>query len=1371
VNDIQVEHSSDLIETEDDVDSLPEFVQAWRSRRKGTAYVADGYRLDPRPYPGLKSFAPAEANVFFGRGGQDRILAARLEQHNVLGVLGGSGSGKSSLVRAGLLPHLTSLGKIPDRTGRWYVAEMRPGTDPTTAMLQAVWAHVCVPRRLQKFGKDALEKAFAGLEFDGADTSVAEDALHEKVVELTANAPGARTDPQQDRIYLQKLIRLLVDSNRAINPQGLLRFANDTLQVMDHGVSRGLQAGPANLLVLIDQFEELFRPEIDPRGRDGIVELLKIVQKHGRRRPRPGLFLALTMRSEELHRCSEHEGLSGVILDSSVQLELISGDKDVTATIVEPARRVFESWGIDYAKTGDNVATAPFEPKLVAALKAQAGRLRESLDHKPDSLPLLQHALQSTWDNALARWRRRLQAGDNVEPTIKMTDFAARYEDSPLRRCLNAGAEDARQEALKVLLRIGRSYELSRQDASNLIDVAFVSLARLDDSNRWVRQFASVEEIAEASGLFKQFGHEAEGGIVNRTAAAAREIRNAFFREAATERQPELQSDKHEEGLAGQVDLSGKDDDGRFHLALQAFRRARRAVAASGPRRHVVHWISHALAKSGVTDQILRRFARKNVESSAAEEKVRQELTGRKIELITAALEVFKRAGYLSFRDRNYDVSHESLIRSWDHYQRVLDRAQSVRNSLIGLEDTHFSQAKPTERPEIEQGAVPIVAVASPALSTSNLKGIWFSARGWMAAKVHRTAALTPVAMALGWLSWIGRTIVKFIKWSSFQKAKRADAALKFGKKADLERIYKSPHLFSEFWVSWQLIDYWRRRSKTRAVVGGVSSERSARPTPEEWKRAVARSRDLQALVRAADLWRVGRFRVLLLCLLAGGVGVIVYIMGEASDQLRHVIDIQTLMSDRTTPNRLKDPKYPDFDLHQAVTAAASFNRDVIDRPNWLRPGLQPAYDKLVFQLDSQAREALKSFRVHTGEAKFSGAGSERTPEVAAAQCKVIDRDKPGDELVVVTPDKHIRGVELEGIRPIYRTTIGGKSFPAGFPYPFVNEGLVCLDRTAATLLIWPASGRPFLVPVTWLPADAPIGADPNDKQSGWSAIFDFLTWPVSDTRKSQVDVPYWREENFQARVSSLQIDDVRGFGLRLKGLPGASEDWYLSYAVGINRPEPMTEAPAPLPEIYGPPEATPSCAEKDGNICTIKNLKLAGDRDFILVRKIVDPGTCSSFNPRTACAQELRLFAAKQGDDPIVRFRKLDHFSAPIIRAQADDKYLFLWDTSGQKWRYTIGWLRMLEVIRNNDLSGNLREAARTPPARHQDFVNPESRGLYLSETCRQASCYTWPRDSRLAKAGRWMDASIDNVSRGARKFFGFTTPPAAGSQESPAR
>ena len=55
------------------------------------------------PFPGLRPFESSETHLFFGRDGQSEELLRRLKRTRFLAVVGTSGSGKSSLVRAGLL--------------------------------------------------------------------------------------------------------------------------------------------------------------------------------------------------------------------------------------------------------------------------------------------------------------------------------------------------------------------------------------------------------------------------------------------------------------------------------------------------------------------------------------------------------------------------------------------------------------------------------------------------------------------------------------------------------------------------------------------------------------------------------------------------------------------------------------------------------------------------------------------------------------------------------------------------------------------------------------------------------------------------------------------------------------------------------------------------------------------------------------------------------------------------------------------------------------------------------------------------------------------------------------------------------------------
>ena len=79
------------------------------------------------PFPGLRPFEADEEHLFFGRDGQSDELLRRLRRSRFLAVLGTSGSGKSSLVRAGLLPAL--YGGIMTQAGSaWRVALFRPGT-------------------------------------------------------------------------------------------------------------------------------------------------------------------------------------------------------------------------------------------------------------------------------------------------------------------------------------------------------------------------------------------------------------------------------------------------------------------------------------------------------------------------------------------------------------------------------------------------------------------------------------------------------------------------------------------------------------------------------------------------------------------------------------------------------------------------------------------------------------------------------------------------------------------------------------------------------------------------------------------------------------------------------------------------------------------------------------------------------------------------------------------------------------------------------------------------------------------------------------------------------------------------------------------
>ena len=89
------------------------------------------------PYPGLRPFRADETHLFFGRDEQRIELLRRLRGSRFLAIVGTSGSGKSSLVRAGLLPGLHG-GFMAGQPGRWRVVDLRPGTDAIGNLARAL---------------------------------------------------------------------------------------------------------------------------------------------------------------------------------------------------------------------------------------------------------------------------------------------------------------------------------------------------------------------------------------------------------------------------------------------------------------------------------------------------------------------------------------------------------------------------------------------------------------------------------------------------------------------------------------------------------------------------------------------------------------------------------------------------------------------------------------------------------------------------------------------------------------------------------------------------------------------------------------------------------------------------------------------------------------------------------------------------------------------------------------------------------------------------------------------------------------------------------------------------------------------------------
>ena len=116
------------------VDLVPTLVEALSHGSGG------GLEPPPNPYKGLRAFDESDAADYFGRRDLIDEVLVRLRRDDLVGrlvlVVGGSGTGKSSVVRAGLLPRVRA-GEVPG-SDAWFVTTMLPGGSPFDALAESL---------------------------------------------------------------------------------------------------------------------------------------------------------------------------------------------------------------------------------------------------------------------------------------------------------------------------------------------------------------------------------------------------------------------------------------------------------------------------------------------------------------------------------------------------------------------------------------------------------------------------------------------------------------------------------------------------------------------------------------------------------------------------------------------------------------------------------------------------------------------------------------------------------------------------------------------------------------------------------------------------------------------------------------------------------------------------------------------------------------------------------------------------------------------------------------------------------------------------------------------------------------------------------
>jgi NACHT domain len=136
--------------------------------------------LPKEPYPGLRPFEPHERRIFFGREEMIDTVIDGLARKNLVVIHGASGSGKSSLVRAGVLPWLEIQ---QGRRRGWLTAIRRPAGSPLRNLASALAECLGFPRNASE-ENDAIASWYTRLALGQSVLSDVEAVLKEKAASL-----------------------------------------------------------------------------------------------------------------------------------------------------------------------------------------------------------------------------------------------------------------------------------------------------------------------------------------------------------------------------------------------------------------------------------------------------------------------------------------------------------------------------------------------------------------------------------------------------------------------------------------------------------------------------------------------------------------------------------------------------------------------------------------------------------------------------------------------------------------------------------------------------------------------------------------------------------------------------------------------------------------------------------------------------------------------------------------------------------------------------------------------------------------------------------------------------------------------------------
>ena len=396
------------------------------------------------PYPGLRPFNEEESIFFKGREQQVERIVKRLEEKKFLMVNGASGDGKSSLIFAGVIPY-AKAGFFKAKYNNWLVADFRPERAP----LKNIAASVC--RQLKIENVSETEKKL-GYGFSA-------------LCDLYKSSP----------YYIDEK-------------------SSEWLQA-DEAQKKAIKRKGANLLILVDQFEEFFtNPENYQKGVPSIesqktINLLLETYKLATAQDLP-IYVVCTMRSDYIGQCASFRGLAEAIGYSQFFVPRLKR-KEIEQVIEGPAE----------------LAGGKISKRLTQTL---INNLTEGFDQ----LPILQHALNHVWkmaENGVVELDLiHLAQVGGISPKVltiedrekfnqwfgKLPEYKQQLLQNPsLSNVLNAHANELYLTAhLHYYEKFGE--EISIERSQKIIKGVFTCLTKMD-TGRAVRNRMTLEEISQ----------------------------------------------------------------------------------------------------------------------------------------------------------------------------------------------------------------------------------------------------------------------------------------------------------------------------------------------------------------------------------------------------------------------------------------------------------------------------------------------------------------------------------------------------------------------------------------------------------------------------------------------------------------------------------------------------------------------------------------------------------------------------------------------------------------------------------------------------------------------------------------------------------